>query len=83
MQELKKGDLVLLNLMVYVDGKGAESGVLELTNQLGDNVAHFHEIIKPGQPEYQDLLGQWKQGTELKRKVREAVNGSVGEAGNN
>ena len=83
MQEFKKGDLVLLNLMVYVDGEGSESAMLEAISKVGDNVAHFHEIVKPGQPEYQDLLEQWKRGTELKRKVREAVNGSVGEAGNN
>lgn len=83
MQEIEKGDLVLLNLMVYVDGNGAESEVLELTNQLGDNVARFHEIVKPGQPEYQGLLGQWKQGTELKKQVRGMVNESVDKAQGN
>ena len=83
MQEFKKGDLVLLNLMVYVDGKGSESAMLEATSKVGDNVAHFHEIVKPGQPEYQGLLEQWRKGTELKKNVKAMVNQAVEDAGNN
>ena len=83
MQEFKKGDLVLLNLMVYVDGEGSESAMLEAASKVGDNVAHFHEIVKPGQPEYQGLLEQWKQGTELKKQVRGMVSESVDKAQGN
>ena len=83
MQQVKEGDLVLIELMIRVDDEGMEKVILKSLSEIEDNVAHFHEIVKPAQPEYQNLLEQWKKGVELKRKVREAVNGSVGEAGNN
>ena len=83
MQEIERGDIVLIQLMINVDEDGLQKVVSKALSEIDDKVAYFHEIIKPDHPKHKGLLETWKKETELKKQIRAKLNESVEEAQGN